>query len=106
MGDKGRTDWKRLAGLTDDEIERAASEDSDTIVLRDDELADLKRNSAAGRPSYLIYRDKTGAYRWRLQHPSGRTIAEGSEGYRTRERAERAISDLRDAILRARLEAA
>ena len=106
MGDKGRTDWKRLAELTDDEIERAAFEDSETIVLRDDELADLRRRGDADRPSYMIYRDKAGDYHWRLLHPSGRTIAVGSEAYRTKEEAEGAISALRDAILRARLEAA
>jgi len=106
MASKGQTDWKRLAAQSEEEIERLARQDSDTIVLRDDELADLGARRGAERASYAIYRDKAGAFRWRLVHPSGRIIAEGGEAFETSEHAEAAIARLRNAILGARLAAA
>lgn len=33
-------------------------------------------------PSYFIYKDKAGEYRWRYQAVNGEVIADGAEGYK------------------------
>lgn len=35
-------------------------------------------------PSYLIYKDAAGEYRWRYQAVNGRIIADSGEGYKTK----------------------
>lgn len=44
------------------------------------------------KPTFTIYQDRRGQYRWRLQARNGRIIADGAESY-TRERdAKRALT--------------
>ena len=40
---RGKTDWRRVDALSDDEIERAARSDPDAPPLGDEELAQLQR---------------------------------------------------------------
>jgi len=35
-------------------------------------------------PSYFIYKDRAGEYRWRYEAVNGRTIADSGEGYKTK----------------------
>jgi uncharacterized protein YegP (UPF0339 family) len=35
-------------------------------------------------PSYLIYKDTAGEYRWRYQAVNGQVIADSGEGYKTK----------------------
>lgn len=35
-------------------------------------------------PSYLIYKDLAGEYRWRYQAVNGKIIADSGEGYKTK----------------------
>ncbi len=60
--------------------------DDDNQPDRTNGLARLRkeRERLDTRPDDLeIYRDKAGEYRWRRVAPTGETIADGSEGYRT-----------------------
>jgi uncharacterized protein YegP (UPF0339 family) len=34
---------------------------------------------------FEVYKDKAGQYRWRLIAPNGKSIAEGGEGYSTKQ---------------------
>ena len=43
---------------------------------------------------FEVYRDKAGAYRWRLLSSNGRIAADSGEGYTRREDAHRAIATL------------
>ena len=40
---------------------------------------------------YEVYKDKSGKFRWRLTHTSGRVIARSGEGYPTKVKAVRGI---------------
>ena len=42
-----------------------------------------------------VYQDKTGQYRWRMQHLNAHIIADSGEGYSTRSNAIRAARRLR-----------
>ncbi|MGC9368821.1 MAG: YegP family protein [Paracoccaceae bacterium] len=35
-------------------------------------------------PSFLIYKDSAGEYRWRLQASNAKTIADSGEGYKNK----------------------
>jgi len=40
---KGKTDWKKVDNLTDDEIKKAAKDDPDSALPTDEELKEFKR---------------------------------------------------------------
>lgn len=42
-------------------------------------------------PSYWLYKDNRGEYRWTYEASNGETIAVSSEGYKTRSDCERGI---------------
>lgn len=42
-------------------------------------------------PSYLIYKDRVGEYRWRYESANGRTIADSGEGYKNKADCKRGI---------------
>lgn len=43
------------------------------------------------KPKFVIYTDKKGEWRWTLHAGNGKIIADGSEGYHSKEAAERAL---------------
>ena len=92
----GRTDWDRLRGMTDDEIEAAIAADPD---------ADL---SGGGNAAFqgLVFRDSTGEWRWRLVTPEGKAIADSPTSYADRSEVDRAIEALRKAMAAGRAKAA
>ena len=56
------------------------------------------------RPPRLdIYCDSEGQWRWRLRAGNGRIIADGSEGYRSKRNAERAMYAAKLAMAPARV---
>lgn len=83
------TDWERLRGLTDEEIETAVATDPDSGFVTDDEIRPLRG---------LIFRDSQGKWRWRLIAPDGRPIADSPGSYADRADVDRAIQALRDLI--------
>ena len=94
---RGETDWKRLRGLTDEEIEAAVAEDSDSFLLEDADVPAIRG---------VIFRDSAGEWRWRLIAPDGRAIADAPRGYTDRDEVDRAILELRDLILAGHAKAA
>ena len=46
-------------------------------------------------PSFLIYIDKAGEYRWRVETSNGRTLADSGEGYHNLIDCESAIQSVR-----------
>lgn len=44
---------------------------------------------------FVIYKDKTGEWRWRLLAPNTRIIADSAEGYSTKEGAIEGIKDVK-----------
>lgn len=49
-------------------------------------------------PTFDIYRDAGGQFRWRLRARNGRIIADGSEGYSDRRGVQRAFVALVEAL--------
>jgi uncharacterized protein YegP (UPF0339 family) len=56
---------------------------------------------ATHRPAYVIhvYRDVGGQWRWRMQAPNGRLVADSGEGYTKRTGAFRAARRLAAALI-------
>ena len=52
-----------------------------------------------GRGGFLVYRDNSGEFRWKLQGRNYRTIADSGEGYSTKSECKRAIRRVRREIL-------
>lgn len=48
-------------------------------------------------PGFYVYTDVAGEWRWTLKAANGRTIADGSEGYRTRQGCLEAVERVQDA---------
>lgn len=52
---------------------------------------------------FIVYRDKAGEYRWRLEDTNDKTIADSAEGYATNAGCKRAIENVRVEAQRARV---
>lgn len=99
---ESRTDWDRLRALTDDQLEAAIDADPDSFAHS--EFEQVGRSGASAH--YLVYRDRTGQFRWRLRAANGEILAMSPEGYVSRQDVEDAITQLRDVMLGARSKAA
>ncbi|WP_082678728.1 HVO_2922 family protein [Halobacterium sp. CBA1132] len=49
--------------------------------------------------TFEIYEDSAGRYRWRLVHDNGNIIADGGEGYTSKEKALQSIKSVRNTAL-------
>lgn len=47
------------------------------------------------KATFQLYRDEADAWRWRLLHDNGNIIADGGQGYATRQNALRGIESVR-----------
>jgi hypothetical protein len=45
--------------------------------------------------TFELYEDKQGQYRWRLRHDNGNIIADGGEGYASKQKARQGIDSVR-----------
>lgn len=62
-------------------------------------LVDELRQIQNSQSQFELYTDKSGEYRWRLRHRNGNIIADSSEGYSSREKAQQGLSAVkRDAF--------
>ena len=50
------------------------------------------------KPTFIVYQDRAGEWRWRLQHRNGRVIADSGEGYTRKRDAMRAVDTVLLAI--------
>ena len=100
--DGSRTDWVRLRALTDEEIELAIAADPDAYPVEETDLIGRRKGSY----SYQLYRDTAGNWRWALRSADGQVLAVSGKAFASRADAERAITELREAILGARSAAA
>lgn len=48
--------------------------------------------------TFELYEDSGGQYRWRLRHQNGNIIADGSEGYTTKENAQKGIQSVKENV--------
>jgi uncharacterized protein YegP (UPF0339 family) len=84
----GLTDWTALASLTDVQVDARALLDSDTLLPGAKDLG-LGHNDGRSDPAveFLIYKDKSGDFRWRLSASDGTLFAVCPEGFATKAKA-------------------
>ena len=49
----------------------------------------------ASKATFEVYEDAEGKHRWRLRHRNGNVIADGSEGYASKQKAEQGLESVR-----------
>jgi uncharacterized protein YegP (UPF0339 family) len=89
-----QTDWERIKGLSDAEIDAAIADDADTYALDSEVLG--RTNSTY---HYEVYRDVQGGYRWRLVAKDGKVLASSHSAFRSKNAVKSAIAGLRAALL-------
>lgn len=92
--EKGRTDWARIREMDDSAIDATIAGDPDSYAL-DAEI--LGRADSAYH--YVVYRENTGQYAWRLLSADGQVLASSPEGFRTKAEVMNAIAAVRKAVL-------
>lgn len=83
--EEGRTDWSRLVSLTDEDIDRA--------MTQDDDAWPLEGSRVAKGYSFEITEDKQGEFRVAFKYNSEKIFT--TEGYSSKARAKRAIESFR-----------
>jgi len=84
---QGRTDWSRLAQLTDSEIEAAIAADEDAFSPSDGELANAASYLRMVRSKTKIRPARNGRFRWFAIAADGTVIAEDRLGAMSRAKA-------------------
>jgi amphi-Trp domain-containing protein len=79
------------------EVTREGGDASLEIELQWDEAAgDIDTEAATSKARFEVYEDSAGAHRWRLVHRNGNIIADGGEGYASKENAEQGLESVRN----------
>jgi len=79
------------------EVEREDEELSLEIEVEWDEAegGDVETEMQASKATVEMYEDKAGDYRWRLRHDDGNIIADSSEGYASKQKAEQGLESVK-----------
>ena len=56
---------------------------------------DVDTDAAASKATFELYADAEGKWRWRLVHDNGNIIADGGEGYASKENAEKGLASVK-----------
>ena len=56
---------------------------------------DVETNTVASKARFEVYEDAGEKYRWRLVHRNGNIIADGSEGYASKQKAKQGLESVR-----------
>ncbi|MFB6188929.1 MAG: HVO_2922 family protein [Halapricum sp.] len=56
------------------------------------------------KATFELYEDESGEYRWRLVHDNGNIIADGGEGYATKQKARQGIQSVKNNAAEAEIE--
>jgi len=56
---------------------------------------DVVADAAASKATFEVYEDQAGEYRWRLVHRNGNIIADGGEGYASRQKAKQGLESVK-----------
>ena len=57
---------------------------------------DVETEVNASKATFEVYEDAEGKYRWRLKHDNGNIIADGSEGYASKQKAKQGLESVRE----------
>jgi amphi-Trp domain-containing protein len=79
----------------DIEVEREDGEVSLGIDVEwEKEDGDVQTDVVASKATFEVYEDAAEEYRWRLRHRNGNIIADGGEGYASRQKAEQGLESV------------
>jgi amphi-Trp domain-containing protein len=87
------------------EVEREGDELSLEIeVAWAEEEDDVEVDVAASKATFEVYGDNAEEYRWRLVHDNGNVIADGGEGYASKQKAEQGLRSVKQNVRGAAIE--
>jgi len=79
------------------ELEREDGEVALEIELEwPEEDGSVETNVITSKAHFEVYEDSAGEHRWRLVHRNGNIIADGSEGYASKQKAEQGLESVRN----------
>jgi hypothetical protein len=80
------------------EVEREDGEVSMEIDVSWDEDAGgaVETEAVASKATFETYEDESGEHRWRLRHRNGNNIANGSQGYASRQKCKQGLESVRE----------
>ncbi len=80
------------------EVEREAGEAVLEVELSwpDEEGETIETDANASLATFELYEDSAGDYRWRLRHRNGNIIADGSQGYASKQKAKQGIESVKE----------
>jgi amphi-Trp domain-containing protein len=79
------------------EVEREAGEAVLEVELSwpDEEGATIETDANASLATFELYEDSAGDHRWRLRHRNGNIIADGGQGYASKQKARQGMRSVR-----------
>ncbi|MFB6309011.1 MAG: HVO_2922 family protein [Haloarculaceae archaeon] len=78
------------------EVEREDGEVSLEIEMEWDETeASVDTDADESKATFQLYQDSADEWRWRLRHDNGNIIADGGEGYSSRQKAEQGLQSVK-----------
>ncbi len=79
------------------EIEREEETVSFEVELEwEGDQGDIDTGAAASMATFELYEDSAGEWRWRLVHDNGNIIADGGEGYASRQKARQGLDSVKE----------
>jgi len=84
---------------TEMEVEVEQEGDQTTLEIElawDDDEGDVDLDADASKARFEVYEDSAGEHRWRLVHDNGNIIADSSEGYSSKQKAEQGLDSVRE----------
>jgi amphi-Trp domain-containing protein len=80
------------------EIEREGGQVSLEIDMEwpEEEGGEIVTETQASKATFVVYEDNAGEYRWRLRHDNGNIIADGGEGYASKQKAEQGLESVKE----------
>ena len=88
-----RTDWDRIASLSDQAIDASIAADPDCFAVT------AKPDRAIAR--YVVFKDEAKRWRWQLIDSKGSVLAQSGSSYRTEPEAKDAVALARAAMTNA-----
>jgi amphi-Trp domain-containing protein len=78
------------------DIEREGGDVSLEIEMAwPEEEGDVDTDADESKATFQVYEDNAGEYRWRLRHDNGNIIADGSEGYASKQKAKQGLESVK-----------
>ena len=62
----------------------------------EEEGGEIETDTQASKATFGLYTDEAGEHRWRLRHDNGNIIADGSEGYASRQKAKQGLESVKN----------